>query len=242
MFAATVTVAQSAANDERITAAFVLALGREPEASEREHWRTQGELSVAGLLDAIREHLGTEPSAARLAAWRACRDALGREATEAELDAESGADALYVERVQRHRERLAQDAGEYAGVIQRAYRFVVGREAYAEELTYWRERGVFPYVLLVGCLDDWARRNQPGLMVTSGTPTVSINCVYLTTVRLSPVIATEARVAAGLAKPHEGAVEENPAAFGRNVIAAGADRIVAGGQIHFLVAGRADRG
>jgi hypothetical protein len=77
-------------------------------------------------------------------------------------------------------------------------------------------------------MEDWARRNQPGLMVTSGTPTISINCDYLATVRLSPKVAAEAREGAGLPPAGDG---------GTHVIAAGAGAIVSGGRIHFAMAG-----
>jgi hypothetical protein len=71
-------------------------------------------------------------------------------------------------------------------------------------------------------------------MVTGGTATVSANCSYLTTVRLSPMIAAEVRAAAAL-DPSGSAAPDS--ASGHNLVAAGAAGIVTGGHVHFVAAG-----
>ena len=50
---------------------------------------------------------------------------------------------------------------------------VIG-QAHPEEIEYWKNHDTLSFVLLVGCVEDWARRNQPGLMVTAGTPTLIV--------------------------------------------------------------------
>jgi len=71
-------------------------------------------------------------------------------------------------------------------------------------------------------------------MVTTGTPTVSVNSEFLTTVRLSPTVAAEARAAAGLDSAGNA---PDASAFGRNLVAAGAGELITGGRIHFVAAG-----
>jgi hypothetical protein len=133
-----------------------------------------------------------------------------------------------------HLKWLAEHPAEYEQVINHAYQFLIHRDVYSLELAYWKTHDTLPYSLLVACLESWARRNQPGLMVTSGTLMVSINSDYLTTARLSPAIALEARAAAGLPPMEDVA---NPAAFGRNIVAAGAAELVSSGHICFVAAG-----
>jgi hypothetical protein len=136
--------------------------------------------------------------------------------------------------VQRHIQRLGGNPVEYEQVMHRAYRLHLERDAYAVELDYWRARPALSFVLLAGCVENWARRNQPGLMATAGVPSVSVNSHYLAAVRLSSAVAAEARAAAGLPPPGDAALA---AALGRHVVAPGAATIASVGGIHFAAAG-----
>ena len=60
------------------------------------------------------------------------------------------------------------------------------------EIEYWKRQPALSYALLVGCIEDWARRNRPGLMATTGVASVSVNSAYLATIRLSPGVASPA--------------------------------------------------
>lgn len=126
--------------------------------------------------------------------------------------------------VAAHLATLAEDAGAYRAVMQRAYQHVIGRDVYDEEVEYWGRYDTLPYTLLVGCIEDWARRNQPGLMVTAGTPSISVNCELLETRRLSPATASQAAQAIGLTADAE-------------VIAPGGQGVRSVGGIRFLVTG-----
>jgi len=230
--------APAGAAAERIAVSFVLAQGRLPTPEERTAWADAGTRPVAELLARHRTGLAADAALRRAVADRAARDAFGRVPTAEELAAAgraAPADATYGERVRAHLATLKDRAAEYEQVLHRAYRLVVRREAYAEELAYWARRDVVPFAFLVGCLDDWARRNQPGLMVTSGAPTVSVNCEFLVTARVSPAVAAEVRGVLGFAPLTY--VEENPGARGRNLLGAGGAEIRTGGRIHFVAAG-----
>jgi hypothetical protein len=139
--------------------------------------------------------------------------------------------------MEQHLHWLSQRPDDYRQVLDRAYQLVVRRGLYDEEVAYWKPRGTLPFLLLVACIEDWARRNQPGLMLTAGVPTVSVNSLYLATVRLSPEVAEEARAAAGLSTA---TTSDFVYASNRTVIASGADSLVAGGRIHFVAAGAPD--
>ncbi len=91
------------------------------------------------------------------------------------------------------------------------------------------------FALLAACIDDWARRNQPGLTVTSGPAAVNVNSPYLATVRLSPALAAELRAASGFQRPAK-------PALGYHVVAPGAEAVESVGGIHFAAAGAADLG
>jgi hypothetical protein len=232
--------ARSGADDQsdRVAASFVLARGRTPSAGEHAEWVQLGALSMAELIARHRQILLGDPAARRATLVQAHGDAFGRGATEEEVAVWTRANpaaVTYTELMQGAVEWLAEHPDDYESVLHRAYQFLLRRDIYPEEIDYWKKQSApLPYALLVGCIEDWARRNQPGLMVTNGTATISVNSEFLTTVRLPPALAAEARTAAGLV-PSAGA--ENAVASGHNLVAAGADRIVTGGRIHFVAAG-----
>jgi hypothetical protein len=217
---------------ERVDAAYLLAFGRTPSVEEKDRWLKQvPSLTVPELFSRLRAQLQDDAAAQRSTAVQAFRDAFGRAPIDVDLrTAGTGpaAGLTYTEHVQRHLQTLAADPASYQQVLNRAYQLLLRRDVYPEEIEYWKKHDTLSFALLVGCIEDWARRNQPGLMVTNGTPTVSINSEFLTTVRLSPGVAAEARAAAGLAPAGEG---------GHHLVAAGGARVATGGRIHFAAAG-----
>ena len=224
--------AQSTAQEERIGASFVLALGRAPSVGETGQWTQQGKLSVAELVARLQQQ--SDAGARRALAAQACADAFGRAPVAGELDAWSARQPTYTGLMKQHVQWLAEHPKEYGQVIERAYQRVMRRPAYAEEIDYWNAQPALSYALLCGCIEDWARRNAPGLMVTTGTPTVSVHSAWLTTIRLSPAVAAETRAATGLFPAGDASLA---AATGRNLIAAGAGTIATSGGMHFVAAG-----
>lgn len=224
--------AESDTQEQRIGAAFVITLGREPSEAEQARWKQAGKLSVSELADRLRQTLQRDPEARRQVATKAWADAFGQlPQGQPGSPAET---AGYFDLVQRHVRELAQAGADYEQVINRAYQLLLRRPAYDIELTYWKERDTLPFVLLVGAIEGWARRNAPGLMATTGTPAISINSDFLTTVRLSPTVADEARLAAGMRPVRDPNVTFSAA---RNIVAPGAEDVVSVGWIHFVAAG-----
>ncbi len=211
--------APSTDQQQRVAVASVLALGRLPDASA-----AVADGSVADLIAAQRKQLASDATLQRAVATKAFGDAFGRAPSSDELTTKAG--TTYTELMQAHVAYLAAHADEYAKVLNRVYQLVIRRDVYPEEIEYWKKKDVQSFTVLVGCVDNWGRRNQPGLMVTAGPAAVSVNCVFLTSVRLSPAIAAEARAAAGLPAPTD-------AAAGTSLLAAGAEKIVSDGRIHF---------
>lgn len=225
------------AQQERVAASFVLALGRTPSPAELEEWSTPDAPTLADLIARHRKRLQDAAAARGAVGARAVQDALGA-APGGDRGAAAPAESTYAELVQWHLERLAGNADEYGQVVHRAYRLVLQRDAYDVEIRYWAQRRPLSFVLLAGCVDDWARRNQPGLMATTGVAAVSINSRYLSTVRLSPAVAREARAALGIAPAGSAALAS---ATGRFVLAPGAADLVSVGGIHFAAAGAPER-
>lgn len=219
---------------ERIGASFLLALGRAPSASELAEWSDNAATPFAELLSLHQQKLQADPALARATAVKAAIDAFGRAPTERELAAASGATPTYTELMKQHVAGLEANPAEYEKMIERAYRRVINRAAFSIEFDYWKARPVLPFTMLVGCVEDWGRRNAPGLMATTGTPTVSVNSNYLATVRLSPTVAAEARLATGLVARQEAALA---IAAGHNLVAPGAAPVVTQGHMHFAAAG-----
>lgn len=228
-----VVLAQSTDQDERVAAAFVLALGRAAAADEAQRWAALPPLSIAELVGRHRRALEQDGAAERDVIVRAARDAFGR-VTEAGAGPPDVASGTYYELVQRHLRWLGEHPADYQQTIHRAYRVVLQRDAYSIEIEYWKRQPVLTFALLVGCVENWAVRNQPGLTSTSGLPAISMNSAYLVTVRLSPAVGAEARAVVSLAPAGERTLA---AATGRHVIAPGAADIVSVGGIHFVAAG-----
>lgn len=220
--------AASEAQNERINAAFVLALGRAPTAEDLGLWSKEDKLSVADLIARLQAQ-------GESAVDRACADAFGRGPTDAERQAGVAGRPNYTALMKQHMRWLAGHPEEYAQVIGRSYQLVLGRAPLDLEITYWQARPPLSFVLLNGCIENWARRNAPGLTVTSGRATVSVNSEWLTAVRLSPAVAAEARAAAGLFPAGD---VHLAAANGQNVVAAGAGGVDSAGGIHFVAAGK----
>ncbi len=223
--------APSSEQTRRVAAAFVLALGRAPSGSELAQYGAAGPLPVPDLVARLREQLARDPAARRATVIKSAADAFGRAPTDDEIARWSGGGVrTYTELVQDHVAWLAAHPADYEAVLQRAYQFLLRRDPYPSEVGYWKKRPVLSCALLVACLENWARRNQPGLMETSGEATVSINSEFLLVVPLPPEIAAEARAAVGLPAP----------APGHTLIAAGASGVVSSGGIHFVAAGAAN--
>src|SRR5690606_11831861 len=128
---------------QRVAAAFLLALGRMPTAEEQARAVQEDSLTVADTIARLRQQIESDDAVRADVLARAARDALGRLPTDDEIAAWSGEPrgATYAERMERRLAWLAERPAEYERVIQRAYRVVVRRDAYPEEIEYWRARG-----------------------------------------------------------------------------------------------------
>ena len=226
-----VSVCAQPPQNDRVAAAFVLARGRVPTAAEIEAWSAAATSPFSELLARHRQQLSEDETVRRAATAKAGVDAFGTEGAQ-EPAGSQAASVTYVEQMRQHLRWLSDRPDEYARVVQRAYRAVLRRDAYPPELAYWSKRPALSFALLTACIDDWARRNQPGLTVTSGPAAVNVNSAYLATVRLSPADAAELRAAAGFARPRGSA-----AALGRHVVAPGAEEVASVGGIHLAAAG-----
>lgn len=223
--------AQSTAQ-EVISTSTMIAFGRPALAGELAD-PLHANKTLAELLKAHREDLKNDSALQRQTYSRAGADAAGShvEPKGGELREEG---VFYIESLKQHVERLAKNPDDYREIINRAYQLVIRRDAYPEEFAYWKNYGTLPYVVLVGAIENWAFRNQPGLMVTTGTPSIAINSRFLRTQRVPLGLANEARGVLGLPVWTDVARQHSP---GRNIVAVGAKDIESVGGMHFLLAG-----
>lgn len=215
---------------QRADAAWALARGTLPAATAAS---TMG--NAAGLsecLAAQRTQLLTDAPAAQAAARNAWRDAFGP-TREFVPDTTAGC-VTYTECLTAHLAWLAAHPEARNATIHQAYRRIVGRPAFDMEIAYWNQLAPLPYSLIVACIDDWARRNQPGLMVTTGPACVSINSAHLKTLRLAPTVAAEVR---NILSPTTGNAAALAIARSERVLAPGADSLISVGNIPFIALG-----
>ena len=227
--------AQSTAQ-EVISASTMIAYGRPALASELAN-PLHANQPLPDLLKAHAKSLKDDPALQRQTDERALMDVFGfdpRSPAAKAIQPENASGGTYAEQLRRHLATLAANPDEYQRVINRAYRLVIRRDAYPEEFAYWKNYGTLPYVLLVGAIENWAFRNQPGLMVTTGTPSIAINSRFLQTQRVPLALANEAREVLGLPVWTDVARQHNP---GRNIVAVGAKDVESVGGVHFLLAG-----
>jgi len=206
------------------SAAAIIALGRA--AAPTPTARATGD--IAAQVAAWKQQLSGDAQLASAVAQQAFFDAFGRAPAANEVPANTA--LTYAEWMQRHVQTLTEQPDKYEAAIRAAYPLVIHRDVYPEEIAYWKKYGTVPYYLLVASIDDWARRNQPGLMVTSGTPSVSVNCQYLATQQVAPAAAAPLRELLHLATASQSTA-------GR-VLAVGGGALESDGGIYFVAAGQ----
>ncbi len=234
-----VVSAGAAEATERLSASFFLALGRAPTTAELKDWEPYSGDRMADLYVRHRQQLDATAPERAAVAGRAWRDVFGGEPSSRDASMAAAGTGTYTEQVERLRRTLGESDEQYRAVLDRAYRRVLGRAPFVEEVNYWHQHAVLSYAGLVGCLENWARRNAPGLTVTSGVPAICVNSDFLTTLRLSSAVAAEARAAAGLPAPVAPALA---LARGQNVVMPGAGEVVSVGGVHFTAIGGARSG
>ena len=99
---------------------------------------------MAGLFARHRERLDSSADERLAVATRAWRDAFGIAPGTSDAAALSASEGTYVEQVERLRQRLAEGGEPYRQVIDRAYRRVLGRGPFAEEIGYWGQSAPLP--------------------------------------------------------------------------------------------------
>lgn len=218
---------------ERISAAYLLAAGRLPTASETAALEAKSSASVFELLTYLNQSLDSDPAKREKVAKHAYVDCFG---TQPSADQLTHARGSYTDQLKQHLQGLAAHREEYAKVVQRAYQRVIRRDPYPEEITYWNKYDVLPYALLSAAIENWARRNQPGLMVTSGEPTVSVNSLYLSAVQLSPMLTDEVADALGSPRVRDDVYRVRSPA--RTVLTPGGAQLISNGAIALVAAGR----
>jgi hypothetical protein len=218
-------VSKPDADSQRTAAAHMLAYGElAPSAF------ATSPLSLDTLLQSHALALQVDQERADTVTRRAYLDAFGitPEASNAPAGAALVGASLYYEQVSSHRTWLSNNQEEQHAMMRRAYQWVVGRDAYPEEIAYWANYPTLTFVLLAGALEDWARRNQPGLMVTSGAANIAHHCPYLQVQRVTPAIAGEIRSAIALLSPESTAFA---------ILASGAESLTSSGSVPFIPAG-----
>ena len=129
----------------------------------------------------------------------------------------------YTQLMNSHVQWLRGNSGEYENVIRRSYAAALSRQPSAGELAYWKKQGIFSYVVLLGCHEDWKARSGAAAQKISGSTLCSTTCAEIVSVVLSASVAQEASLQLGLLSTNGGNLISNQ---GSPIIAVSAPHVV----------------
>ncbi len=224
-----------AQNTERIQASYLLSFGRLANSGELGYWNGQGQRSVQQLVDNHKAYIKSNiGSIGKEVIIKSYIDALGYRPSQGEIDYHSKFGRTYTEMMNSHMVYINTNASEYEKVIKRSYQAVLGRQANSGEIAYWRGQGVFSYMILVSCHQDWKNRN-PSAVAPTSTATTQSNSSG--TVSASSSVLATATVSATVLAEVKGVYSGMVAAGGGNMVAAGGGNMVAAGGGNMVAAG-----
>lgn len=217
-----VTAQSQDVKTERITVAYMIAMGRKPNTGELNYWKGQGNLTVSQLVENHRQYLAGDKASKRTMIIKAFKNSYGRNPTESEISTNMNQNMTYAEWMNNHLAWLKKSSSDYVNVIKNSYKTVFGREPNSGELNFWKSQPVMSHMILAACHEDWKRKN-PNAAKTSGSNTVGSSSSYLEFAKVGSQVANEA---SGLIGPAAG-----------NVIAPGSGNVIAPGGGNVVAAG-----
>lgn len=207
---------------ERINASYLIAMGRKPNSGEITHWKKQGDLTVAQLVEHHRNYLAGDANMKRSLIIQAFKNSYGRAPIESEIKTNMTQKMTYAEWMINHINWLKKSTTDYTDVIKRAFKAVMGRDPQQAEINYYKSQPVMSYMVMAATLEDWKRQNG-NKAKTSGTLTIGASSSYLSYVGVSATVASEASNIIGQASGNV------IAAGGGNAVSAGGANVVAAG-------------
>jgi len=210
---------------ERIGASYMIAMGRMANSGEITYWKSQGNLSVAQLVEKHRAYLSGDKASKRTMIIKAFKNAYGRVPTESEVATNMNQNMTYAEWMNNHLAWLNKSSADYVNVIKNSYKTVFGREPNTAEINYWKTQPVMSHMILAACHEDWKRRNGNAAK-TSGSNTIGTSSSYVDLLKVGATVAGEASKIIG------SAVGNVIAPGGGNVVSGGGGNVVAAGGMN----------
>lgn len=206
--------AQSADEIKRqtISTSYLLSFGKLPSQAETNYWMGQnlsGDV-LKNLVENHRNYLQGNPSLKKDMIRRSFKNVYGRTPSESEVNQNMSQNYNYSDWIKNHMAWLRKSGTDYENVIKFAYQNVMGRQSYANEVSYWKNNGATAYYLLAACVDNCKR--------TSGSGACAKNVVgngLLDQIKVADVVAKQTASLIGQA--------------GGNVISAGGGNVVSAG-------------
>ncbi len=218
----TATAQSQDVKTERITVAYMIAMGRKPSSAELNYWKGQGNLTVEQLVENHRQYLAGDKASKRTMIIKAFKNAYGRNPTESEINTNMNQNMTYVQWMNNHLAWLKKSSSDYVNVIKNSYKTVFGREPNAAEINFWKSQPVMSHMILAACHEDWKRKNG-NTAKTNGSNTIGSSSSYLELAFVGSQVAKEASSLIGPA--------------GGNVIAPGGGNVVSAGGANVVAAG-----
>ena len=203
--------------EQRIHSSYILTFGIDGTPAEIAYWKTRGNLSIAQLIAFHKQGFTQNVNMHKQSITRAFGDALGRFPSTEELNAWMTTTDTYTDIVKQNVNYLIRNNDAQTTMIKQAYKVVLNRKPTDNELGWAIVSGGLSYSFWLAYLRD-PRRN--------GNTFNTANSPSLITYSVSPVVAAEARSAAGLV-----------ASGGGNLVASGGGNLVASGGGNLVASG-----
>ncbi|MEJ7611910.1 MAG: hypothetical protein WKF88_12100, partial [Ferruginibacter sp.] len=152
--------------EQRIQTSYILAFNKQATGGEVNYWKTQGNLSVAQLLERHKQYIAGNRDLWNGILRVSYTDAFGRGITDGEYNFHIKYPRTYVEIMSAHMVYLNQNPALYDEVIRDSYRYAFNKNATEGEMNYWRGQQKVAWIWLFRAHMDYAastRRNKASM-------------------------------------------------------------------------------
>ncbi|MEJ7611877.1 MAG: hypothetical protein WKF88_11935, partial [Ferruginibacter sp.] len=169
--------------EQRIQTSYILAFNKQATGGEVNYWKTQGNLSVAQLLERHKQYIAGNRDLWDGVLRVSYTDAFGRAIKDGEYNFHIKYPRTYVEMMSAHMVYLNQNPSLYDEVIRESYRAVFGRNPADGELNYWKGQQKVAWIWLFRAHKEYAASNRRNTASMSGVKFIPVSASVMSETR-----------------------------------------------------------